>query len=463
MNRISLAPEFREGPLRRASYNRRLLISLALLAALTFDAGAIAQTSATLNALGAHAFGSPRNQAAAQFVAAKLQEAGLAQTTIVDFTFEGSAGTNVVASLPGRSDRLLIIATHHDTKKDAQDVSGRSRSLALLIEIGRQASRLRPAKTWILASFDGGESRGEGFARYLETLGKARDLVDGVVVLDASPLRDSPGEPSLIAPACANDVSAGRRGIAGRDLVAGALGGIPSSIDVSFDDPGISLLTQPFIRAFRTACDPLAARPMAASLGVIQVADAGFSRSFLSRGPTAPPRDPALRDNEAARLAELAFAAIQGIDASAPSLPQSDSWLVVGRSVWPGWLVFLLGLLTLVPGLFALRSQGTKLALRATQGALFTAVLYYEPEIALFSLALPNLLPPSAPKKYLAMALLPFALLLAAGGLCFIRGEVTGSWLSIWTWGGLAGCVALLYLAPGGGSKTPARARKGKR
>jgi len=439
------------------------LISLALLAALTFDASAIAQTSATLNALGPHPFGSPRNQAAAQFVAAKLQEAGLAQTTVEAFTFEGASGTNVVANLAGRSDRLLIIATHHDSKKDATDVSGRSRSLALLIEIGKQASRLRPAKTWILASFDGGESSGEGFAHYLETLGKSRDLVDGVVVLDASPLRDAATEPSLIAPACPSGMASGGRGIAGRDLVSAAVSAVPSSIDIAFDDPGISLLTQPFIRAFRTACVPLAARAIASRLGVVQVADASFTRSVLSRGAMAPPRDPALHDNEAVRLAEIAFAVIQGIDLWTPALPQSDSWLVVGRSVWPGWLLFLIGILTVVPGLFALRSGGTKLALRVAHGVIFTGALYYEPEVALFCLALPNLLPPSAPKKFLTLALLPFALLVSAGALCFVRGQVTGSWLSLWIWAGLLGSVGLLYLTPGMGKKTPARAKKGRR
>lgn len=448
----------------RASYNRRLLISLALLAAVSFDAAAIAQTSATLNALGPHPFGSPRNQAAAQFVSAKLQEAGLAQTTLEEFVFEGSAGTNVVANLPGRSDRLLIIATHHDSKKDAQDVSGRSRSLSLLIEIGRLASKLRPARTWILASFDGGESKGEGFARYLESLGKSRDLVDGVVVLDASPLRDSAGPPSLIAQACANGVASDRRGIAGRDLVSAAVGGVPASLDVSFDDPGISLLTQPFIRAFRTACDPLTERAMAARIGVIQVADVSFSRSFLAGNADAPPKDPALHDDAAVRLGEVAFAVIQGIDASTPSVPQSDSWLVVGRSVWPGWLVFLLGLASLVPGLLALRSDGTKLALRAAHAVAFTVALYYEPEVALFAGALPNLLPPKAPKKYLTLALVPFALLLCAGALGFVRGQVTGSWLSVWIWAGLFGSMALLYATPGGGfKKAPAKAKRGKR
>jgi len=439
------------------------LISLALLAALSFDAASIAQTSATLNALGPHPFGSPRNQAAAQFVSAKLQEAGLTQATLEEFVFEGSAGTNVLATLQGRSDRLLIIATHHDSKKDTQDVSDRSRSLSLLIEIGRLASKLRPARTWILASFDGGESRGEGFARYLETLGRSRDLIDGVVVLDASPLRDSVGAPSLIAPACPNGVASDRRGIAGRDLVSAAVGGVPASLDVSFDDPGISLLTQPFIRAFRTACDPLAARAMAAGIGVIQAADVSFSRGFLARNADAPPRDPALHDDAAVRLGEVAFAAIQGIDVSTPSRPQSDSWLVVGRSVWPGWLIFLVGIGTLIPGLLSLRSDGTKLALRAAHASVFTVALYYEPEVALFVGALPNLLPPTAPRKYLTLALIPFALLLCAGGLCFIRGQVTGSWLSVWIWTGLVGSAALLYAVPGGGRKAPAKAKRGKR
>ncbi len=113
------------------------MISLALLAAVVLDAASIAQTSATLNALGPHPFGSPRNRVAAEFVEAKLKEAGLAQTALEEFVFQGEAGANVVARLQGRTDRLLIIATHHDSGREAQDVSDRSRSLSLLIEMGR--------------------------------------------------------------------------------------------------------------------------------------------------------------------------------------------------------------------------------------------------------------------------------------------------------------------------------------
>jgi hypothetical protein len=439
------------------------LITLALLAAVTFDAAAIAQTSATLNALGPHPFGSPRNRAAAQFVAAKLQEAGLAQTVVEEFTFEGATGTNVVASLQGKSDRLLIIATHHDSRKEAQDVSDRSRSLSLLIEIGRQASRLRPERTWILASFDGGESLGEGFAHYLSSLGKSRGLVDGVVILDASPLHDSASAPSLIAPACASGTSSAQRGMAEREMVAAAVQGVPASLDFSFDDPSINLITQPFIRSFRTECDPMAARALAQQIGVLLATDTSYSRAFMA-GQSAPKTaDPAMRDQGAVRLGEVAFAAIQGIDTSFPTSPGSDSWLVVGQSVWPGWLIFLLGMGTLIPGVITLRNEGPRLWMRVAFSTVLTVVLYFEPETALFAFALPNLLPPSSPRKYLHLAFLPFSLLLLAGGLGLARGVVSGSWLSVWVWAGLGLAVLLLYVSPASGKKAAPRPKRGKR
>jgi hypothetical protein len=439
------------------------LLSLVLAASVVLDATALSQTSATLNALGPHPFGSPRNRAAAQFVAATLQDAGVAQTTVEDFVFEGVSGTNVVASIPGRSDRLLIIATHHDTRKDGLEVQARSRSLALLIEIGRQASRLRPERTWILASFDGGESSGEGLAHYLESLGKNRASVDGVFFIDASAALDASKAPALIAPACSGGGASEPRALASRDLVDAALGGVPSSVEVSFDDPGINLLTQPFVRAFRTACAPLSARALAQGIGVIVASDTSYSRRFLNPRPTSAQTDAPARDVGAARLGEVAFAAIQGIDRTHFTLP-SDSWLVTGRLVLPGFVVFLLGLATLLPGLVAVRAEKRmKVGLRIAHAATYGVTLFYEPEIALFALALPNLVPPSWPRKYLTLALLPFAVLLAAGAFCMARGQVTGSWLSIWIWAGLLGTIAWLYASGSAGKKTPARAKRGKR
>jgi len=438
------------------------LISLALLAAATFDAAAIAQTSAALNALGPHPFGSPRNQAAAQFVAAKLQEAGLSQTVVEEFVSEGSPGSNVVARIPGRTDRLLIVATHHDSRKDQEDVSDRSRSLALLVEIGRRAAQAQPMKTWIVASFDGGEARGEGLAHYLDALGRSLGLVDGVFLIDASTLRTSGARPALIVPACARAEPPGSRGIATRDLVEAAFSGIPATVEFSFDDPGIALLTQPFIRAFKTPCAPSAASAVSAGLGVVLATETSYSRRFIgNQALNALETGP--RDQAAVSLGELAFAAIRGADGASSSPPQSDSWLVVGRSVWPGWMIFLLGALTLIPGLVVLRSEKTRLMFRGAYSVLFVLLLYAEPELALFAGVLPNLLPPSLPARFLAPALFPVLLLIAAGGLGFVRGQVTGSWISLWIWLGVVAAFFLLYASLARGKKSASRTKRGKK
>ncbi len=439
------------------------MISLALLAAATLDAAVIAQTSATLNALGPHPLGSPRNQAAAQFVAAKLKEAGLSQTVVEEFVTDGSPGSNVVARIPGRSDRLLILATHHDSRRDVQDVTDRSRSLSLLIEMGRRAAKSLPAKTWILASFDGGESKGEGLAHFLEALGRSRDLVDGVILIEAASLGVASGTPSVIVPACPRG-DGSSRGLAGRDMVAAALGGIPVATEFSFDDPGISLLTQPFIRTFRTSCAGNAAAAVAAGLGVVQASETPYSRGFIRRAERdIKASDVPARDEAAVRLGEVAYAAALGVDSAAPTFRQSDSWLVVGRSVWPGWLVFFIGLATLAPGLLALRADRSRLTFRAAHAILFIILLYLEPEVSLFAGLLPNLLPPSLSGKLLGPALLPLFLLAASGALGFARGHVNGSWLSIWVWLGFTAAFVLLYLSMGRGKKPPAKARKGKR
>lgn len=430
------------------------------------DAAILVQNSVTLQALGPHPFGSPRNQAAAQFVAAKLKDAGLTQTVVEDFVFDGAPGTNVYASLQGRTDRLLILATHHDTSKSRDDVSGRSRSLALLIEVARQAAALRPQKTWILASFDGGDSKGEGLASYLDSLGKSRSQVDGMIVVDVTSPAGTEAVPTFIAPACSNSSSPGEREMAGYDTLSAALRGPPRSMDLVFDDPGISIVTQPFIRAFKVDCDPTAARALGAGIGVVQIGDESYSRRFISGGTTAAKRETLTRDTDAARVGELALAILQGLDASVPASPQSDSWMVAGRTVLPGWLIFLVGLIALIPGLVVLRAQTMALGFRVTYSLIFGVVLYSEPEVAIFVGLLPSLFPPGSSKKLLTLTFVPLALLVFAGLFGLARNQVTGSWLSIWDWAGLILAFALLYATPGGskpGRRAQAKAKRGKR
>ena len=130
--------------------------------------------------------------------------------------------------------------------------------------------------------------------------------------------------------------------------------------------------------------------------------------------------------------------------------------------MWPGWLLFLLGLLSLIPGLVALRADRTKLSVRVLYSLLFTWVLYSEPEVALFAGIWPNLWPPTFRKKFLTLALLPFTLLVSAGVFGLVRGQVTGSWLSVWVWAGLVAALALLYASPGAPGKPAAKSKRGK-
>jgi hypothetical protein len=83
--------------------------------------------------------------------------------------------------------------------------------------------------------------------------------------------------------------------------------------------------------------------------------------------------------------------------------------------------------------------------------------------VALFSLGLPNLMPPHLSRKILTVSFTPLVLLVSAGLLGFVRGQVHGSWLSIWLWLGLLSAVVLLYGAPRPGRRASARVKRGKR
>ena len=79
---------------------------LGLLLAASIDGEAALRHASALAALGPHPWGSPRNQAAAAYVAAQLREAGLDEVELQAFERHGIRGTNVVATLPGARRRV---------------------------------------------------------------------------------------------------------------------------------------------------------------------------------------------------------------------------------------------------------------------------------------------------------------------------------------------------------------------
>ena len=101
-----------------------LLLTLLLAASIPATAAATDGTVAlrhasALAALGPHPWGSTRNEAAALYVAAQMRGAGLTEVELQRFERHGIQGTNVVGTLRGPGEELVLVGAHHDTAPGA--------------------------------------------------------------------------------------------------------------------------------------------------------------------------------------------------------------------------------------------------------------------------------------------------------------------------------------------------------
>ena len=163
---------------------------LGLLLAASIDGEAALRHASALAALGPHPWGSPRAEAAARYVEAQLREAGLTEVSLQGFERHGIRGTNVVGTLRGPSDEMLVVAAHHDTAPGSPGAYDDGGGVGLLVELARamvdEPSRTR---TVVFVSFDGeeawstGRGRTAGSRAWLERLGPdARRLVAALVI-----------------------------------------------------------------------------------------------------------------------------------------------------------------------------------------------------------------------------------------------------------------------------------------
>jgi Zn-dependent M28 family amino/carboxypeptidase len=189
---------------------------LAVLLAASFDGQAALRHASSLAALGPHPLGSPRNQAAAAYVAAQMREAGLDGVELAAFESHGVQGTNVVGTLRAPGEEFVVIGAHHDTVPEAPGAYDDGGGVGVLLELARvlAADKQRP-RTLVFVSFDGEESEatGKGSAvgsrAFVERLGpRARSLVAAFAV-DMSGWRG--GTPSLHPIAYADPRQGGAR------------------------------------------------------------------------------------------------------------------------------------------------------------------------------------------------------------------------------------------------------------
>ncbi|HNX52733.1 MAG TPA: M28 family peptidase [Pontiellaceae bacterium] len=168
----------------------------------TFEgAKAMAETEALVK-IGPREAGGGGARRASVLLESRLKALGL-KTTIDTFSEDTPGGkvhfNNVLARIPGKTNRLIVLASHFDTKsgisKDFQGANDSGSSSGVLMELTRVLSKRGPYETeFMIAFLDGEECRKEygphdglhgsrRLAQQIYAAGGAR-LVQAVIVLD---------------------------------------------------------------------------------------------------------------------------------------------------------------------------------------------------------------------------------------------------------------------------------------
>jgi hypothetical protein len=445
---------------------------LGLLLAASVDGQAALRHASALAALGPHPWGSPRNQAAAAYVAAQFREAGLDAVELAPFERHGVQGTNVIATLRAPADEFVVVAAHHDTAPEAPGAYDDGGGVGILIELARVlAQDARRPRTIVFASFDGEEagSTGKGTTAgsraYIERLGpRSRSLV-AAFAIEMSGWKG--GTPVLHPIAYADPRQQGRTAIAPAWLVSAALtASRDARVPFGLGDPWLSWLYQPAVRAFRVRLYGDDVSFLQAGHAALFASDSSFSAFYPDYHK---PTDTAEKLDAAAleRMGERALAVVRALERVPREGPDEPHWFAAfGRVVSREWLLAL-GAASLVPGLWGgVRAGGAALGARVFQALLAGLLLWRHPVPALWILLVPHLLMPLRRTGFTALiALAPFAALVGIGAAAWWRGVVNGVWLAPWEIAValLALTLAFLGRAGHGGGRAPRKPRAPRR
>jgi hypothetical protein len=443
---------------------------LSLLLAASIDGEAALRHASALAALGPHPWGSPRNQAAAAYVAAGLREAGLESVELQAFERHGIAGTNVVATLRAPGEELVVVGAHHDTAPDAPGACDDGGGVGILIELARVLARdERRARTVVLASFDGeeAESAGKGTTAgsraFVERLGpRARSLV-AAFAIEMSGWKG--GAPVLHPIAYADPRERGRTVITPAWLLRAALeGSREAGSPLAVGDPYLSWLYQPAVRTFRVRLHGDDVSFLQAGHPALFASDSSFSAFYPDDHA---PSDAADKLDAAAleRMGRGVLGLVRVLQRVPRGPAEEPHWFAAFGRVFDGaWLIGL-GAVSLLPGLWrASRAGGLTLGVRIVQALLTGVLLWRHPVPALWVLLVPLLLLPwRRPWWVVLLAVAPAAGLVAIGAAAWWREAVNGVWLAPWEIVVAFLALALAFLGLGGGRKGSGRRSAGRR
>jgi aminopeptidase YwaD len=424
-----------------------------LLLAAAFDGEAALRHASLLAALGPHPWGSPRNAAAAPYVANQLRAVGLSEVRLQEFESHGIHGTNVLGVLRVPGPEFVLVGAHHDTAPDAPGAYDDGGGVGVMIEVARVLSqeRSRP-RTIVFASFDGeeawstGKTTTAGSRAYVASLGsEARNLV-GAFVIEMCGFKG--GTPVLQTIAYADPLRPGASVVAPAWLVRVAQQGArEAGAPLGVGDPIVPWLYQPGVRTFRANLYGDDLSFLQAGMPAVFVSDsslAAFYPWYHQASDTADKLDA----DALTRMGRSVLGAVQAI-AHTPRGPASDpDWFAAFGSVLGKTPLIVLAIASIVPGLIAARlARGLVFPARVVHAAIFGLLFWLHPVPALWSFLLPNLLPRwsvGSARRIGAtvLALLPLLSLLGLGGVAWRRGFIAGSFVRPWE-----AAVALLALA----------------
>jgi hypothetical protein len=433
-------------------------LPLLLLASLQTISGEDALRHArSLAALGPHAFGSPRARAAADYVAAELRAAGLADVRLQPFESESLKGQNVIGVLRGSSPEFVVLAAHHDSAPDAPGAYDDGGGVGVLIEVARALARAKDrTRSLVFASFDGEESESQqpklkaaGSRAYVQSLGaEARQLV-AALAIDMCGQKD--GRPTFHPIAYQDPLRPGDSVITPAWLMRLAQAGAANAgAAFAVGDPLLGLLYQPAVRAFRVRLYADDLSFLQAGLPALFVSDSSFTRfypHYHRPTDTADQLDPAALQRMGRGVLGIA-AALQTAPLSRAPEP---SWYAVFGLVLGLPALLVLGAVAVAPGIAqAFGGRGGARALSLAQAALFGLLLWRDPVPWLFCLGLPLLMVPFVSGRWAFASLAPLVALLVLGGAAALRAAgpggaiVTGVWPP--TWELLVGAAVLASL-----------------
>jgi hypothetical protein len=428
---------------------------LGLLLAASIDGEAALGHASALAALGPHPWGSPRSEAAAQYVGAALRDAGLTEVDLQGFERHGIPGTNVIATLRGPVDEIVVVGAHHDTAPEAPGAYDDGGGVGLLIELARVMAR-EPTRTrtLVFVSFDGeeawatGRGRTAGSRAWIERLGPDARRIVGVVVIEMSGWRG--GTPVLHPIAYADPRRAGRSVVAPGWLVDTVLAGArEGGSPLGVGDPWLSWLYQPAVRTFRAGLYGDDLSFLQAGLPAVFVSDSSFTAFYPHYHQPSDTADK-LDATALEQMGNAVLGSLRTLDA-APRGPAGDErWFAaLGHVVGPSALAALAAASAL-PGLrTGLAGGGPVLVARLLQVTLFALLFWRHPIPALWVFLLPNLVLPLGRARWATtLAVAPFLALLALGTVAWARGMVSGVWLAPWEIAVAILALALAFVRP---------------